>query len=162
MLRHLKNVGALCLIVVLAACSSMNSKVGGVLNLDTDLKLVVTADSDINPDESGKPSPIFVRLYELKTTKLIEKNDFIAIYERDSEVLGSDLIAKQELKRLAPGDQREERFVLNPETQYVALYAEFFEYKTAKYKVVFPVTTNNIVRNKIKVKLSGNRIYLDK
>jgi type VI secretion lipoprotein, VC_A0113 family len=139
----------------------MNSKVGGVLNLDTDLKLIVSADSDVNPDESGKPSPVFVRLYELKDTKMLDKADFLAVYERDEEVLGKDLIAKQELKRLAPGDSREEQFVLNPETQYIALYAEFFNYKNAGYKVVVPITTNNILRNAVKIRLSGNRIFLE-
>ncbi|WP_185230943.1 type VI secretion system lipoprotein TssJ [Teredinibacter franksiae] len=161
MLRHLTAGGLLCFLVFLSACSSMNSKVGGVLNLDTDLKLIVSADSDVNPDESGKPSPVFVRLYELKDTKMLDKADFLAVYERDEEVLGKDLIAKQELKRLAPGDSREEQFVLNPETQYIALYAEFFNYKNAGYKVVVPITTNNILRNAVKIRLSGNRIFLE-
>lgn len=148
--------------LLVASCDSMNNKVGGVLNLDTDLKLEVMAEANVNPDESGTPSPVFVRLYELKGTQLLDKADFLAVYERDKEILGSEFVAKQELKRLAPGDSREERFVLNPETQYVALFAEFFDYKDAQYKVVFPVTTNNIVRNRVQVRLSGNRIYLEK
>ncbi|ACR10843.1 type VI secretion lipoprotein, VC_A0113 family [Teredinibacter turnerae T7901] len=149
-------------LVLLSACDSMNNKVGGVLNLDTDLKLVVIAAEDVNPDEGGHPSPVFVRLYELKDTATFMKSDFLSIYERDTEVLGNELVARQELKRLAPGDSREERFVLNPETQYVALFAEFFDYKDARYKVMFAVTTNNIVRNRMEVRLTKNNIYLEK
>lgn len=158
-----KNRALLVLIAICFAvtgCSSANSKVGGVLNLDTDLKLNVHAASDLNPDEKGKPSPLYVRLYELKSPTLFEKADFIELYERDEEVLGADFIAKQELKRFVPGAERNESLVLNKETRYVGLFAEFFDYDTAQYKVVFPVTANNVIRNAVEVRLSGNKLVL--
>lgn len=154
--------GVLLVVALLQGCGSMDSKVGGVLNLDTDLKLVINVDSDVNPDEKGHPSPVFLRMYELKSPTLMEQADFIALYERDTEVLGKDYIAKLELKRLAPGDARVEKHVLNAETQYIALFAEFFDYKNAKYKVVFPVTSNNIIRNSINIRLSGTDIIIEK
>jgi type VI secretion system protein VasD len=152
-----------CLFVsmlLIAGCTTVNSKVGGAFNLDTDLKLEIIVDSDINPDESGTPSPLFVRLYELKATKLFERADFITLYENDKTAIGADLVAKQELKRLAPGKNTTEKFVLSKDTQYVALYAEFYQYKDAKYKVVFPVSASNVVRNAIKVKISANNLVL--
>jgi len=161
MTRALITITLACILVFLSACSSVNSKVGGVLNLDTDLKIQVTVDANVNPDENGNASPIFVRMYELKAPTLMNKADFISLYERDVEVLGKDYIGRQELKRLAPGDVREETLVLSAETQYIALFAEFFEYKNAKYKVVFPVTSNNIIRNLVKIRLSGNDIILE-
>lgn len=145
---------------VLLGCSSGNSKVGGVLGLETNLKLTVSAASDINPDEKNKPSPLYIRLYELKSPQLFEKSDFIDIYEKDTEVLGADFIAKQELKRFVPGTQRIEQLVLNKETRYVALFAEFFEYRDAQYKVVFPVTANNVIRNAVEIRVAGNKITL--
>jgi len=148
--------------MLLLACDSMDSKVGSVLKLDTDLKVTIHVDNDVNPDEDGNASPVFLRLYELKSPALFEKADFISLYERDQEVLGKDFIARQELKRLAPGDEREQKFVLTGETQYVGLYAEFFEYEDAKYKVVFPITINNIFRNSVEIRLSGNAVILEK
>lgn len=159
-MKSLLAMAATVLAVLSVGCSEVDSKVGGVLNLDTDLKMEIRVDSDVNPDEKGQPSPIYLRLYELKTSKLMEKSDFISLYERDKEVLGSDLLARQELKRLVPGETRNERFVLSPETQYVALFAEFFHYKKAKYKVIFPVKKNNIFRNAIEVRLSGSDIII--
>ena len=147
-----------CLILV--GCSSGSSKVGGVLGLDTNLKLTVNAASDINPDEKDKPSPLFIRLYELKSPQLFEKADFIAMYERDEEVLGADFIAKQELTRFVPGTERTESLVLSKETRYVGLYAEFFDYGNSQYKIVFPVTANNVFRNKVEVRVSGNKLVL--
>ncbi len=145
---------------VLVGCTTANSKVGGVLGLDTNLKLTVDAASDINPDEKNKPSPLYVRLYELKSPQLFEKSDFIEIYERDEDVLGADFIAKQELKRFVPGTERTEKLVLSKETRYIGLFAEFFEYGDAKYKIVFPVTANNVFRNAVEVRINGNNLVL--
>jgi type VI secretion system protein VasD len=119
-------------------------------------------DADINPDERKKPSPLFVRLYELKATKMFNKSDFIDIYERDKEVLGADLIAKQKLRRLKPGEDREDSFVLDPKTRYVALYAEFLRYENANYRVIIPVVPNNVVATDATIQISSNNIEVIK
>lgn len=146
--------------LALVACTSVNSKVGGVFDFDTDVKITFIVDSDINPDEKNKPSPLFVRFYELKSEKLFKRADFIELYERDEEILGADFVGKQELRRLTPGEDRTERFVVSDEARYIALYAEFFQYKGAKHSVIFPVSVNNVIRNAYKIKISGNSIAL--
>lgn len=150
---------SLCLLF-LSGCTAINSGVGGYLGLDTDLKLTFEVDADSNPDERKKPSPVFVRLYELKSTKMFNKSDFIDIYERDQEALGADLIAVQKLRRLTPGEQRIDSFVLDPATRYVALYAEFLRYKDSTYRVVIPVVPNNVVSTTATVRISGNTIKI--
>lgn len=144
--------------LLVGGCTAINSGVGGYFGLDTDLRITFKVDADINPDERNKPSPLFIRLYELKSTKMFNKSDFIDIYERDKEALGADLIAKQKLKRLKPGEDREDFFVLDKKTQYVALYAEFLQYKDSAYRVVIPVVPNNVVSTTATVKISGNTI----
>ena len=125
---------------------------------DTDLTLSFTVDSDINPDEDKTPSPLFVRMYELKSTKLFKKANFIDIYDRDKEALGADFIAVQKLKRLKPGEDRENSFVLNEKTRFVGLYAEFLNYKNARYKIIIPVTQHDVIGTSINIKVSGNRL----
>ena len=135
--------------------------VGGLLNLDTDLKINFVVDADINPDEQGVASPLFIRMYELKSPKGIDKADFVDLFEQDKTVLGSDLIGDvHRLKRFTPGENRTEQFVLAEETQYVALYAEFFDFSESRFKLVVPVVTNNIIRNAAVVEISGNSITL--
>ena len=144
----------------LAACSSLNGWVGEKLGFDTDLTLTLKVDADINPDDKNKPSPLFIRLYELKETKMFNRADFIGLYERDKEVLGADFIAKQELKRLVPGKSREEKFVLSKDTKYIAIYAEFLNYKAAKYKIITPVISSNVFATSITIHISGNTLKL--
>lgn len=159
-LRTVQLLSLLGVLLGISACTAINSGVGGYLGLDTDLLLTFKVDADINPDERNKPSPLFIRLYELKSTKMFNNADFIDIYERDKEVLGADLLAKQKLKRLTPGEGRADSFVLDPNTRYIALYAEFLQYKDARYRVIIPVVPNNVVSTRATVQVSGNSIKI--
>lgn len=160
--RVMALIALLGMSVFMAGCSSSKSRVGGVLNLDTDLKLMFETASDINPDENSRPSPVFVRFYQLKSATAFDKADFIDIYERDAEIFGGEIVSKQILKPLLPGVGRTERFVLEPGTKIIALYAEFSQYPGSTYKVTFPVTENNIIKNKVTVKITDRTIALVK
>ncbi len=144
--------------IVMAGCQT----VGETLNLDTDVMLSIEVEADVNPDESNKPSPLFLRFYELQSNKVFENADFVDLYEKDSDVLGSDLVAKQELKRVIPGENRKENFVLNKDTRFIAIYAEFFNYNDSKFRVVVPVDNNNVFQDKVRIKISGNQMSLVK
>lgn len=156
----LKYLVALGLLLQLGGCTTLNSTVGGYLGLDTDLQLTFKVDSDINPDDNNKPSPVFIRMYSLKSTKMFNKADFIDLYEKDKEVLGADLLNKQVLKRLKPGEDQVENFVLDKKARYVALFAEFLQYKNAEYRIVIPVVPNNVVATKATIQVSANTIKL--
>jgi type VI secretion system protein VasD len=145
---------------VVSSCQSDKSTVGGFLDLDTDLKIEFLVEADINPDESGVASPLFVRMYELKAEKIMKKADFIDIFERDKEVLGADLVGMHKLKPFRPGESRSELFVLNKNTKFVGLYAEFLDFKESSFKLVIPVVTNNVFKNSATVSVTGNELNL--
>ena len=154
-------IALLSLVGILIVSCASETKVGGTLGLVTDVEITFTVNSDINPDERNQPSPLFVRLYELKSDVLFDQADFIDLFENDEEKLAADFIRKQELTRLIPGEDRIKEFVAAKETRYIALYAEFFQYQDSRYKVIFPVTPNNIFKNKVKITVSGTRITLE-
>ena len=149
-------------LILLASCQSDKSTVGGYFDLDTDLKISFEVAADINPDELGSASPLFIRFYEIKAKKIMSKADFIDLYERDKEVLGADLVTSRKLKRFKPGESREEHFVLDKNTKYIALYAEFLDFKESDFSLVIPVVTNNVFRNKAVIKVTGNTLVLKK
>jgi len=148
------------LTINLTACAILNNKIGAALNFETDLKLSFKVDSNINQDENSNPSPLFIRLYELNSPKMFGKADFINLYDRDKDVLSTEMINKQVLKRLKPGEDSKIKLVLNKETKYVGLYAEFLDFKDSEYKTVFPVVANNVIRTSVKVYISENKIKL--
>jgi len=155
-LGHL-SIGFAVLISV-NACSTMNTKIGGFFNADTDLELTYKADANINPDDNGVSSPLYIRMYELKSDKQFKSADFIDLYERDKQVLGADMLGKQRLRRIVPGETREKHFVLNKNTRFVGLYAEFQNYRNSTFKVLIPVEPTNVFASSSVVHISGNTI----
>jgi type VI secretion system protein VasD len=147
-------------LLTLASCTSVNTKVGGLLDLDTDLKLSFIVEKNVNPDDNKVSSPVIVRMYELKSTKAFENANFIDLYERDSEILGKTMITEQALKPIQPSEDSTAKFVLSKGTKYIGLYAEFLQYEDAKYKVIIPVAETNVVTSTAKVQLIDNKMVL--
>ena len=156
--KIIQTISIFILLMLTTACSSLNSAVGGIFGADTDLTINFNVESDINPDENKTPSPLFIRMYELKSPKLFKKANFIDIYEQDKAILGADFVDVQKLRRLKPGEDRENSFVLKKDTKYVALYAEFLEYKNARYKLIIPVVQHDVIGTTINVRISGNKL----
>ncbi|MBI3560588.1 MAG: type VI secretion system lipoprotein TssJ [Gammaproteobacteria bacterium] len=145
-----------------SSCSSVNGSVGKFFNLDTDLKLTFKVESDINPDDQKTPAPLFIRLYELKSTKSFAKAGFLELFERDKEILGGDMLAKQRLKRIKPGEDYEVSFVLDENTKYVGLFAEFLEYKNSNFRVIIPIVPHNVIASSATIRISGDTLNLVK
>jgi type VI secretion system VasD/TssJ family lipoprotein len=49
------------------------------------INLKLTGSDQLNPDLNGRPSPIVVRLFELKHPVTFENADFFSLYERAKE-----------------------------------------------------------------------------
>ena len=155
-------VCGLLAVVTVASCSSSKSRVGSALNLDTNLKINFIVDGNINPDENKRSSPVFVRLYELKSPDVFQKADFIDLYEHDAKVLGADYINKQVLKPLSPGLNRTDDFVLKNSATTIGLYVEFSQYRGANYKISFPIVEHSISKNEVTIRISGTDISIVK
>lgn len=136
----------LCLIV--GGCGTTSK----ALNLDTRVELDFLVWDDLNPDDSGRASPLVVRFYELRDPRAFEAEDFIGLYEEDSERLGDDMITKRKLREFEPGESRIEEFVVDPSTRYIGLLGEFVQYETAKARVVIPVKPNQKTKQTITMK----------
>lgn len=158
LITSLKLLLLLSFVTALTACSSINSSVGGFFNMDTDLEIRFKVDADVNPDDDKKPSPLFVRMYQLKSKKMFKRANFIDLYEKDKDVLGADMISKQKLRRIKPGENRKEQFVLDKKTNFIGLYAEFLDFKKSSFKLIIPVVPTNVVGTSEEVLIAGNKL----
>ncbi|MDH5647683.1 MAG: type VI secretion system lipoprotein TssJ [Candidatus Heimdallarchaeota archaeon] len=120
--------------------------------------LKFTMKPDGCPDENMRPSPLIIHAYQLKAIKNFNKTDFVDMLERDTNVLGDQLVNKQRLTHLTPGEVRGFRIILNKDTRYIGLFAEFSRYKNSKYKLVFPVVKNHPDVTTVNIQISGNRM----
>lgn len=119
----------------------------------------LVAAADVNPDVSGRASPVGVRLYELSDATAFNTASFLALYQGDAAVLGPSLQARQELM-LAPGESATVQRTIKPETRFVAVFAAFQEYDKAAWRAITDVAQNETT--KLKISLGTLDIKIEK
>ena len=125
----LQGLIAICMLSVLSGCSGM--KLFG----DKPPKAVIhiTASNDINPDISGRPSPVVVRIYALKNDDIFNTADFFALYENDKSILGDTMTAREEVE-LAPGDSVKMEKEFSMDTTHVGVIAAYRDLDHATWR----------------------------
>ena len=101
----------------------------------------VQASNQINPSASKRPSPLLIRIYELKSTATFNAADFMSLYQRDQAELGGDLLAKEEFV-LAPGETKTFAKKLAPDTRFLGVVAAYRDLEHAKWRTVVTVQPN--------------------
>ncbi|WP_053148319.1 type VI secretion system lipoprotein TssJ [Pseudomonas sp. P97.38] len=104
----------------------------------TKLNLTLAASDQLNPDLNGRPSPVVVRLFELRQPVAFENADFFSLYERARETLSPDLVASEELE-MRPGDSVELRLGLTGDGRYVGLLAAYRDLPHTRWRYTLPV-----------------------
>ena len=99
------------------------------------------ASGDINRSIAGSASPMVLRIYQLKSYATFEKADFFSLFEKDDQLLGNDLVDKEEIL-LKPYEKRTVFFEPSDETQTIGLFAIFRDYKEAKWKASVGIQKN--------------------
>lgn len=134
-------IAALIATTLLTGCSYTREK----LDLDTTAKLFFKIAEDVNPDASGRPSPVVVNLLFLRNNRQFEQEDLISLMENAEDRLGKDLINKIRLKEFIPGETRNEFFELTAETAYIGVVTEYVQYQNAEAKLLLKLEphTNN-------------------
>ncbi|MCQ4242944.1 type VI secretion system lipoprotein TssJ [Stutzerimonas stutzeri] len=104
----------------------------------TKLDLTLNGSDELNPDLNGRPSPIVLRLIELKHPVAFETADFFSLYQRPKEALSPDMVVLEELE-LRPGEQREMKLSLQPGSRYVGVLAAYRDLPESNWRVVIPL-----------------------
>jgi type VI secretion system protein VasD len=98
------------------------------------LRFLVEADVAINPNETGEPSPIVLRIYELKSITAFNQAQFFELLDNDTQKLGADLVAKREFE-LKPGDRQEYTRQTSLETRHIGVIGGFRVLESARWRV---------------------------
>lgn len=96
----------------------------GLISSSTRIKAQISASEQVNPDQSGRPSPIVVRIYELKALDAFEAAGFNLLFDDPQAQLGADLVAKESFY-LRPGESRFYEREPSLETKYLAVTAGY-------------------------------------
>ena len=146
-----KMLTAFVALALMAGCSSM-SPYSNV----TKLNLKLTASDQLNPDLNGRPSPIVVRLFELKHPVAFENADFFSLYERAKESLVPDMVATEELE-LRPGETVELKLSVEEGSRYVGVLAAYRDLPDTKWRYTLQVTPMEVTDADLTLDQSGIR-----
>ena len=120
-------------------------------------ELSFVIDANVNPDSSGRPSPVVVRIYELKSLAAFNRADFFSLYEKDREQLGPDLVNRDELP-LMPGGKPQAITTLKSDTRYLGVVAAFRDIERARWRASTPILVNQTTR--MEIKLDRNEVAI--
>lgn len=98
----------------------------------------IKTDAGLNPDLRGRPSPVVVRVYELKSVTAFNSADFFSLFEKEQEALGGDLVGREEYQ-LRPGENRPYQRQLQPDTKFIGVVAAFRDLENSRWKQAVPV-----------------------
>ena len=93
---------------------------------------------DLNPSASNRPSPLPLRIFELRAATAFNKADFLPLYQQELQALGEELIAREELV-LGPGETRTISKVLDPATRFIGVFGAYRSFERAVWRAVAPV-----------------------
>lgn len=96
------------------------------------------ASEDVNPNLRGEPSPVFVRLYELRAETAFADAGFFQLYDDDADVLGGDLQDRSDYV-LRPGETVPFARNLKPETRFVGVVAAYQDIDRATWRALVSV-----------------------
>jgi len=101
----------------------------------------IEATAQVNPSASKRPSPLLVRIYELKSVAAFNAADFMSLYQRDQAELAADLVTKEEFV-MSPGETKTFAKTLGADTRFLGVVAAYRDLEHAKWRSVVAVLPN--------------------
>lgn len=117
----------------------------------------IQAGAAVNPDARGRPSPVVVKLFELKSVGAFEAADFFSLFDKDREALGADVLRKEELT-LRPGERVALDRTLDPDARYLGVVAGYRALDRSRWRASAPISPHRV--NPLVVTLDADGITL--
>ncbi len=130
--RALRAAAWIAVAVLAAGCASTASRKAAPYAIE------LKADPRVNPDASGRPSPIQVTLYELRSSAEFEARDFFTLEGDAQAALGKSLIETDQVI-LQPGETRKLSYPGNTEARVVGIVAAYRDLERSPWRIVVPL-----------------------
>lgn len=156
----MRSVAVLLGLAMLSGCSAWEQfkESTGMTPETSAIELVIEASPVLNVRKGGQSSPVILRVHELTSPVLFRNLDFFALFENDKESLGDEYIKRYEYQ-IQPGEQVEEKLILDPTTRSVGFSVAFRDINGSSWRKV------EIIEEKseyfIRLKLEGNALITD-
>ncbi len=120
----------------------------------TRIVVELAAAADLNPNPLNQPSPLQLRIYELKTPGAFDRADFFTLYEQEKTALGADLLV-QDQRLIKPGEVRRLERTLQAEAHYLGFLAAYRDIDQAQWRAIVAVSPNQTTTIKVNLHRLG-------
>jgi type VI secretion system protein VasD len=150
---------------VLAAAALSIAGCGSAPPKPVAVKAHIAASSDVNPNPQGRPSPVHVRVFQLKDDNAFLAADYWAIADKAEATLGPALL--QVLERdLDAGAKDEVELKIDPAATVLGVVAEFADYRNpdAQWRTVVKTPHKSLMdiirKDRIDITVEKNRVLV--
>ena len=151
-----KNIACLGLCLSLAAALTLTGCAGGPPK-PVKTHIAVAATAATNPDPNGRPSPVVVRIYQLKSDASFNGAEFFALFDDDKKVLGGDLAGRDEFE-LAPGESRTLDLSIPGDVRFVGAIAAFRDIRNSVWRGLAPLPKKLLTSTAVKVSVDKQAV----
>ncbi len=121
------------------------------------VNVVLFGSSGINPGLNERPSPVLVRVYELKTVTAFDAADYFALADKDRELLGADLLGRDDYQ-IKPGERLQVARTLNTATKRLAAMVSFRDLERSVWKA--SVAISDPPPDEIRILIDARRVQV--
>ena len=104
----------------------------------------IKATPTTNPDARGRPSPIVLRVYELRALGAFNSADFFSLFEKEAETLGAELVVREEYT-VQPSETKPYQRQLQPDTKFIGVAAAFRDLENSRWRQTAPIPASREV-----------------
>lgn len=153
--RRLLGLAALSVVGMLPGCS------GDFFKSDpkpSEFSLVLSASPSLNPDIEGRPSPIWVRVYQLRSVGVFKTAEFEPLFANDVAVLGAEMLERSEFV-LTPNQvvEANDPIKVHEDTRFIGVIAAYHEINLAKWRDIVEMAPKD---QKVALSVSLDRVAL--
>ena len=148
---HVIRFASLAALLFLAGCASAPKP--------DPLKITLDTHENVNPDVRGRPSPVSVKFFALKSIAAFNAADFFSMFEDEQKALGADLV-NTEVIQLRPGEKLQLDRSLPPETRYLGVVAAFRDIERSQWRASLPVPAKE-KPSRILIQLDINKVQIE-
>ena len=130
--------GVIAIALLLSACAAKPPE-------DVSIKGTLEAVESVNPDGTGRPSPLLVKVFQLSAVDKFEAADYFALSDAAEATLGADLLGVESVL-LAPGDRKPYEGEFDPQTRFIGVIAGFRDIHQAKWRAVVEMPEKSMLK----------------
>jgi type VI secretion system protein VasD len=109
------------------------------------VKSEITAAADLNPDRTGRPSPVVLLMFQLSAVDAFKNADFFSLFDPEAASIKADMIERTEMT-LQPGEVRPFEAEFDEEARYIGFVVAFRDIEKAQWRGIVELPDKGFIK----------------